>query len=395
MGLASEMKSLSEELLASFKQRILENEELVNDVQQTLDNFRKDHQEMAAALNANAAALRKGLATGEKERMTTYHALMTDIHQTIGTIQQEVADIQAATLGMISEFTVERGQMAGDLDKFFAQGRADRAKNEKTRMSDFNTLMKEINLDIKNINAEVLSIFKNTNDMLDRFEKEHLDMSAELRAELGKNLAERVEYTRTLLNGFQKRLSEISKENQKMAQKLRKDLASGETERLSDYNGIMKGIHVSIKGIRKEVRDIEKATNNMISDLTTDRAQAAASWSKMQDAMAQIRETGNAPAVKQPARKAEKKEVKQAPAVENVISAPIEVKPVAEAKPVAPMTLEQKVLDYINKHPKGAKISEMEEPLGETRMKLGFTAKALLDEGKVQKIDNIYFPKLR
>ena len=192
MGLASEMKSLSEELLASFKQRILENEELVNDVQQTLDNFRKDHQEMAAALNANAAALRKGLATGEKERMTTYHALMTDIHQTIGTIQQEVADIQAATLGMISEFTVERGQMAGDLDKFFAQGRADRAKNEKTRMSDFNTLMKEINLDIKNINAEVLSIFKNTNDMLDRFEKEHLDMSAELRAELGKNLAQRV-----------------------------------------------------------------------------------------------------------------------------------------------------------------------------------------------------------
>ncbi|MEI6683121.1 MAG: hypothetical protein WCO44_10865 [Bacteroidota bacterium] len=394
MGLASEMKSLSEELLASFKQRIRENEELVNDVQQTLDNFRKDHQEMAAALNANAADLRKGLATGEKERINTYHALMTDIHQTIGTIQQEVADIQAATLGMISEFTVERGQMAGDLDKFFAQGRADRARNEKTRMSDFNTLMKEINLDIKNINAEVLSIFKNTNDMLDRFEKEHLDMSAELRAELNKNLAERVEYTRTLLNGFQKRLSEISKENQKMAQKLRKDLASGETERLSDYNGIMKGIHVSIKGIRKEVRDIEKATNNMIDDLTTDRAQAAASWGKMQAAMDQIRETGKVPAAKQPAKKAEKKEVKQAPAVEVALSAPEGIKPVAEAKPVAPMTLEQKVLDYINKHPKGVKISEMEEPLGETRMKLGFTAKALLDEGKVQKIDNIYFPKL-
>ncbi len=56
------------------------------------------------------------------------------------------------------------------------------------------------------------------------------------------------------------------------------------------------------------------------------------------------------------------------------------------------MTLEQKVLDYINNHPQGVKISEMEEPLGETRMKLGYIAKVLLDEGKVQKIENIYFP---
>jgi hypothetical protein len=34
----------------------------------------------------------------------------------------------------------------------------------------------------------------------------------------------------------------------------------------------------------------------------------------------------------------------------------------------------------------------MEEPLAETRMKLGYTAKALLDQGKIQKVDNIYFP---
>ena len=62
------------------------------------------------------------------------------------------------------------------------------------------------------------------------------------------------------------------------------------------------------------------------------------------------------------------------------------------ASEYAPMTLEEKVLDYINKHPLGVKISEMEEPLGETRMKLGFIAKALLEEGKVQKIENVYFP---
>jgi len=46
MGLASEMKNLSEEILASFKQRIKETEErvqkngeFVNDVQKTLDGI--------------------------------------------------------------------------------------------------------------------------------------------------------------------------------------------------------------------------------------------------------------------------------------------------------------------------------------------------------------------
>ena len=366
---------------------------MVNDVQTTLDGFRKDHQEMADLLNANAAALRKGLATGEKDRLKTYNDLMTGIHQTISSIRKEVVAIQTSTFNMISDFATEREQMSEDLNKTFAEGRADRIKNEKTRMDEFDGMMKNINDDIKSINNEVLAIFKDTNDMLDRFEKEHLEMSAELRAELGKNLSERVEYTGTLLKGFQKRLSEISKENQKMAQNLRKDLAHGETERLSNYNGIMKGIHVAIKGIRKDVKDIQKSTTGMIGDYSQNRVQASAEWGKMQDAMAQIRKTGVVASPKQVAKKVEKKEIKNEVPVETAKEPAVEVKPKAASKSITPMTLEEKVLDFINKNPKGVKISEMEEPLGETRMKLGYVAKNLLDEGKVQKIENLYFPK--
>jgi hypothetical protein len=57
------------------------------------------------------------------------------------------------------------------------------------------------------------------------------------------------------------------------------------------------------------------------------------------------------------------------------------------------MTLEAKVLDYITRHWHGVRISEMEAPLGESRMKLGFVAKILLNEGKILKIDNSYYPK--
>ncbi len=408
MGLSSEMKNLSADILSSFKNRIKENEELVDDVQKTLDGFRKDHQEMSAILSANAAALRKGLDKGEKERINTYKELMRGIHRTIVTIQKEVQVIQASTLNMINEFIAERSEMAVELEKFFAEGRADRKQDEKIRMADFDALMKNINDDIISINEDVAGIFKETNEMLEKFEKEHMDMSAELRADLSKNLAERVEYTRTLLNGFQKRLSEISKENQKAAQKLRKDLDKGETLRLNDYHGLMKGIHQSIKGIQAEVKGIQKATANLMGDYAQDREGAADEWNKMQDAIDQLRKTGYVKPAKAEAKKVEKKEVKIEAAVEAVKEVqlkveptvitfpketPAEIKPKIEPKIVFPMTLEEKVLDYISKHPKGVKISDMEIPLGETRMKLGFTAKALLDLGKIQKIDNFYFPK--
>jgi hypothetical protein len=392
MGLAADMKILSEELLASFKQRIKENEELVNDVQQTLDGFRKDHQEMAAILNANAKALRENLATGEKERMNTYNDLMAGINQTIMSIRNEVSAIQTSTLNMISEFNIERMKMAEVLKQLFAQNRAERTEDEKERMKEFDALMTSISNDINRINTEVADIFTETNQLIERFDKEHREMSAELRADLSKNLTQRVEYTRNLLGSFQKRLAEISRENQDIARKLRKDLANGETTRLNEYKGLMKAIHLSIKGIQKEVKDIRKSTAGMIGDLSTDRAQATAEWIRMQDAMAKIRgtKTGKNP-VKQTV-KSEKKEVKP------VIQQEPETKFITKEEPVStpvsnePVTLEQKVLNYINQHPKGLKISEMEEPLGETRMKLGYTAKVLLDEGKVQKIDNVYFP---
>ena len=306
MGLAAEMKNLSEDILASFKNRIKENEELVSEVQKTLDGFRKDHQDMANILKANASALRNGLANGEKERLNSYNELMNGIQSTISTIQQEVVAIQTSTLNLINEFATGRSQMAEELNQTFVQNRTDRMQDEKARLTEFNALMKDINADIKNIKDEVAAIFKNTNEMLATFDKEHHEMSDELKAELSRNLAERVEYTRALLTGFQKRLSEISMENQKMAQNLQKALAKGEVERIKEYNGIMKGIHAAIKGIQKEVQEVQKATSGMLKNYANDREGAVAEWNKMQVAIAKIRKTG---VVEQP-KQAEKKELK-------------------------------------------------------------------------------------
>ncbi|MBK7709573.1 MAG: hypothetical protein IPN67_01155 [Bacteroidales bacterium] len=58
-------------------------------------------------------------------------------------------------------------------------------------------------------------------------------------------------------------------------------------------------------------------------------------------------------------------------------------------------TLEEKVLDFINTHPGGVRVTEMEKPFGESRMKLGFVAKNLLEKGMIQKIETAYYPKIQ
>ncbi len=55
------------------------------------------------------------------------------------------------------------------------------------------------------------------------------------------------------------------------------------------------------------------------------------------------------------------------------------------------MNLKTKVLNFINQNDSGVKISDMEIPLGENRMKLGFVTKTLLLERKIQKIEDRYF----
>jgi hypothetical protein len=248
--------------------------------------------------------------------------------------------------------------------------------------------MKEIINTIKNINDEVKSILKESSEMLTILDKEHPEMSAKLKAEHSQNLVERVKYTWVLVYGFQKRLAETGKENKRVAQKLQKDLANGEMRGIGDYNGILKGIYAVTKGIRVEVKEVQKTTSGILENYSNDLESTANEWDIKQKSIDQIRKT----------------EVIERPkAVEiNVLKAEIIAEPIMEAQVnaqpkeiprlVAPLTLKKKVLDIINKHPNGLRISEMEQPLGETRMKLGFIAKSLLEEGKIQKLENIYFP---
>lgn len=54
--------------------------------------------------------------------------------------------------------------------------------------------------------------------------------------------------------------------------------------------------------------------------------------------------------------------------------------------------MEEIVQQYINSQPNGVKISEMEETLRQSRLRLGYVTRKLLNEGKVIKVENKYYP---
>lgn len=54
--------------------------------------------------------------------------------------------------------------------------------------------------------------------------------------------------------------------------------------------------------------------------------------------------------------------------------------------------MEELIEKYINANADGVKIVEMEETLQQSRLRLGYVTRKLLNEGRVEKIENRYYP---
>ena len=54
--------------------------------------------------------------------------------------------------------------------------------------------------------------------------------------------------------------------------------------------------------------------------------------------------------------------------------------------------MEELVQSLINSQPNGLKITEMEQTLRQSRLRLGYITRKLMNEGKIRKVDNRYYP---
>jgi len=163
-----------------------------------------------------------------------------------------------------------------------------------------------------------------------------------------------------------------------MSEELKKMLAQYVADMVKATKNLMGDIQKRQKVRTAEIADLNAEVADLLETFKTEREKMAANWQALTTTMAKKR--GIKPKVEA--------EVKVRP-VEEAIKEVIE----EEEEEVTPeMDLDEKILQFINKHPEGVMVGDMEETLGVVRMRLGVIAKKLLEEGKIRKEEKMYFP---
>jgi len=186
MGIATELKNLGEEIIASYDMRVKAVGGLVKDTHQMLKGFHTEHKEMSAALRAE-------LAKGEQSRLKDFKAMMSDVKKfvsdmVVGTaklmkeIQKEQKDRNKAVADLLAQFANDHEAMAAELQKSLEKGETD-------RIEDFEKMMKGIQKYVADVVKETERLIKEIQARQDERNKEVLDLLQEFQTEREKMAA--------------------------------------------------------------------------------------------------------------------------------------------------------------------------------------------------------------
>ena len=258
------------------------------------------------------------------------------------------------------------------------------------RLKALGDLVTDTRKTLKGFTQEREKTGKEVEGMLKEFRRNHEQMSGEQAKGLADFVADLTKNVGNMIKG-------IHKAHKEMANNLKEGLEKGETDRLKEFKVMMGDIQKDIKGIeayvsnklqefsdshadmsKKLKNDLSKyaagivsETKKLLGEYSSDLNEAANAWEDMSEYLAQRRKGMAAT----PKAEAETK-----------------VKPAEKAFEEVEVDLEGRVLELINRHPEGVKVGDMEEPLGVDRKRLGLIAKRLIEEGKVKKEENLFFP---
>lgn len=369
MGLADDMKRLGEEMITAYKQRMHENEVLVEEVQNTLEGFRKDHQEMSNNL-------RDHLNGEESIRHEEFNEMITGI-------RKEILDIKKNTHSLLQDFNEAHNFMSNSLKEKLNE-------NERFRHEEFNEMITGICKEVQDIKTSTHSLLQEFNDghnsMANSLEEKLKEDEKFRREEFNEMMAGIFKVVKDIKTSTHSLMQEFSEGHNTMANSLKDELNDGNFTRIKEYQDTM-------QNIRNEIKFINDFTHQLLDDFRSENVQMGNSWMNFSQQMANMRNKVEVPQKQEPVKLQKPENKKPKLKKENQIEGE-KVKAVKNETKIQQKqeTVEEKVFDFINAHPKGVKVSEMEEPIGEQRMRLGYVAKRLLEKGKVRKLENVYYP---
>ena len=235
-------------------------------------------------------------------------------------------------------------------------------------------LVEDIVSSAENRHVKISEVTSNSRNQIERFRLEHHDMAKALSEKLSSDNTANKEATKQFMNSvrtdFQnmaKALNEkLSSENHNLLERFRlerHDMAKALSEKLSSDNTANK-----------------EATQQYMDELASDRGAAQRIWRE-----------GFGGVIKKPVQPVAEVAVEEP--VQSVAEVAVEepVQPIAE-KETEPFP-EKQILEVIAGHPEGIKLVDIGNELGVDWRGLISNIKPLIDDGKIDKIESLYYPK--
>jgi uncharacterized protein YicC (UPF0701 family) len=356
MGIADSMKDLSENIVASHNARVAMLGNLFADTHKTLKEFSGERTRMGRKQSKDLTNFVDGLSKEVGDMLTGSHKARTQMSkEQTKRLSNFMNDLEKNTANLLKHFSSGRQQMSDEQAKSLAGFVNDLTKNVQNMLKAFSSGRQQMSDEqASNLGGFVGNLHSSVETMVAGFFNERMTMSKDLKDRLSKDVSDIESYVEEKLNAFHKAHADMSKETKKS---------------LSQY----------VKGISKGVR-------NLLHECESDMKASRASWNGMVA-------PGKAKAkTSKPLAEAKGKPKPVVEMQEKVITVEEAIEKHETKQPEPEEDLSAKIMSFINAHPGGARVVEMEESFGVARIKLALMAKKLLEEKRISKSENMYYP---
>jgi len=308
---------------------------------------------------------------------------MASLAEAMATIVQQIqadAQLRAAHLDQLQRSTKAFLQTCAEADRQRCAALRQEARaltqqlkaGERSRLEATQRFMRETRQAIQSIGVRVSELRSDTHNLVQRFSLEHRDMARALRNTLAAATRARMDRARTTAREGQYRMNTLRQQLRSQAQHLQASLLNANNER---KQATRRAMHAVAEDVRQASRlwkdELKKKAPHSIAEAGTVVQEPI---QEMPEALAPV---------------AEPSPVIVAPVVEDEAAAQAAV---GEGEPTRLASEAERVMHVIAAHPDGVRLVEIGNELGVDWRGLIGAVKFLLDEGKVEKIDNVYYP---
>lgn len=308
---------------------------------------------------------------------------MASLAEAMASIVQQIqatSQLRAAHLDQLQRTTKAFLQTCAEADRQRSAARRQEAQalqqqlkaTQRNRLEATQRFRWETRQAIQSIVVRVSELRSDTHNLVQRFSLEHQDMARALRNTLAAATRARKDRARTTAREGQYRMNTLRQQMRSQAQHLQASLLNANNDR---KQATRRAMHAVAEDVRQASRlwkdELKKKAPHSIVEV----------GAAVQEPIQEMPEA--------PAPVAELSPVISAPVVEEEAA---ERAAVEEGEPRRLASEVERVMQVIAAHPDGVRLVEIGNELGVDWRGLIGAVKFLLDEGKVEKIDNVYYP---